>query len=417
MTIAYLANSFPERIESYVGEEITELRRQGADVIACGIRKPAQACAHAADDFTDVVYVFPLRIFASAKASWLFLKHGFLIREFLWRAVSGDDSPSRKLRALVHTWLGAYVAVQLHNRGVRHVHVHHGYFGAWVGMVAARILNAGFSMTLHGSDLLVRPHFLDIKLKHCEFCFTVSEFNRRFILDRYPFVRKAKVLVQRLGIDVAQWQPMAQQRGKEFCILTAGRLHAVKNQAFLVRACHALIASGVRCRCLIAGEGEERGRLEQLISQLGLREQVVLLGHVPREDLSSLYAAADAVVLTSHSEGLPVTLMEAMAMERIVVAPEITGMAELVVPGKTGFLYQPGSLEDFFAKLLVVMHGGRMLVSMRQAARDHVEQHFNSATNVACAAATLLEQINQRPAPGQVQLREETYENSVLQQI
>ena len=74
------------------------------------------------------------------------------------------------------------------DRGVDHIHVHHGYFGSWIGMVAARLLGVNFSMTLHGSDLLLNGAYLDTKLKHCRFCVTISEYNRRYILEHFPAI-------------------------------------------------------------------------------------------------------------------------------------------------------------------------------------------------------------------------------------
>ena len=77
-----------------------------------------------------------------------------------------------------------------------------------------------------------------------------------------------------------------------------------------------------------------------------LERDVELLGHVPHSQLANLYAQCDAVVLTSRSEGIPLVLMEAMAHARIVIAPRITGIPELVRDGDTGFLYAPQSAED-----------------------------------------------------------------------
>ena len=88
--------------------------------------------------------------------------------------------------------------------------------------------------------------------------------------------------------------------------------------------------------CLIAGEGPERRNLESLIRRCGLEERVTLLGHVPREHMDSLYDRADVVVLTSRSEGIPLVLMEAMARGKIVLAPAITGIPELVIAGRDG---------------------------------------------------------------------------------
>ena len=85
-----------------------------------------------------------------------------------------------------------------------HIHVHHGYFGSWVGMVAGRLMDVGFSMTLHGSDLLMHGIYLDIKLEDCAFCLTVSEYNRHYILDHYVHVDPQKLVVARLGVDVSE---------------------------------------------------------------------------------------------------------------------------------------------------------------------------------------------------------------------
>ena len=95
-----------------------------------------------------------------------------------------------------------------------------------------------------------------------------------------------------------------------------------------------------------------------------------MLGHVPREQMDSLYDRADVVALTSRSEGIPLVLMEAMARGRIVLAPAITGIPELVIPGKTGFLYKPGSLEDFVDRLLFIHSLLRAQTSCRQTSVD-----------------------------------------------
>ena len=96
-------------------------------------------------------------------------------------------------------------------------------------------------------------------------------------------------------------------------VLAVGRLHPVKNYTFLLKVCRAMLARGLPFHCRIVGEGPERAQLESLIENWSLQQHVVLLGHIARGDLPSLYDEADVVVLTSHSEGIPLVLMEAMA--------------------------------------------------------------------------------------------------------
>jgi glycosyltransferase involved in cell wall biosynthesis len=203
-------------------------------------------------------------------------------------------------------------------------------------------------------------------------------------------------------------------------------LHAVKDHAFLVRACAQLRAYSSRFECLVAGEGPERSHLESLIRKYGLGAQVTLLGHVPNEKMDSLYARADVVVLTSRSEGIPLVLMEAMAGGKLVLAPEITGIPELVIAGKTGFLYRPGSLADFVARLLFlyslvkpshrpeapsqIFSAAKQLDWVRHGARVQVRHNFNRTKNLQSFGDLFM----QRTAP---QSRRFGDENSVLQQI
>jgi colanic acid/amylovoran biosynthesis glycosyltransferase len=338
----------------------------------------------------------------------------------------GQESPLRRVKALLHTLLGAGYAALLRDYEVNHIHAHHGYFGSWIAMVAARLLGIDFSLTLHGSDLLRDACYLDVKLAHCSFCLTVSEYNRRFILDNYPGVAARKLIVARLGVAVDEHVnslELRPSRNRPLSLLAVGRLHAVKDHAFLVRACAQLQAAGVQFECSIAGDGPERRRLETLVRNLGLEERVTLLGQVPREQMHSLYDRADVVVLTSRSEGIPLVLMEAMARGKIVLAPATTGIPELVTPGLTGFLYQPGSMGDFLSRLLfihsllqqesrhsTIPSAAHRLDCVRYAARVQVRHNFNRSKNLDSFANS----FQQRIAP---QTESLPYAHSLLQQV
>ena len=386
--VAYLSNQFPSPVEPYVVEEIRELRKRGVDVIPCSARRANGM----RDDglkplVAETLYLQPLQIGLLLRAARLCLRRFGLLADLVERVlVRGSESPARKVRALLHTWLGAYYALTLEALGVEHIHVHHGYFASWIAMVAARLLGIGFSITLHGSDLLLHAAYLDTKLKHCKFCVTVSEFNRRHILQHYAEVEPDKVVVRRMGVDpLSQAPPAPEVERAAACLimLAAGRLHPVKNHAFLVRVCRRLKDRGICFLCLIAGEGAERSSLEKLIRDLDLQGCVKLLGHLPRRQLDTYYSMCDLVVLTSRSEGIPLVLMEAMAYGRTVLAPTITGIPELVVDGQTGFLYRPGSVEDFVAQVEMICNSQSALGPLHRAARQYVLEHFNRERNLA----------------------------------
>lgn len=417
-TVAYLANQFPVAVEPYVIEEIRELRRRGVKVVSGTVRKP-QPFNKPANSSADIC-LEPVLLSTLLRAFLLAAKRWKNISPLITRVLlKGNESLSLRLKALMHTFLGACYATLLQDQELDHIHVHHGYFGSWIAMTAAYLLGVPFSVTLHGSDLLLHQTYLDEKLRRCRFCITISEYNRQYILQRFPEIDPEKIMVSRLGVDVA---PPANEitfpasPKKKFAILAAGRLHAVKNHAFLIHACAGLRDLGLEFECTIAGDGPERHRLEWLISQKHLQDHVTLLGHIAPREMNSLYRRADLFVLTSLSEGLPLVLMEAMANDLLVLAPAITGIPELISPEKTGFLYHPGNPDDLLGKILAVyrMHkesgSARKLLQIRHAARIKVFQDFNRQKNLDRFAEVFLQSISTQPWSS-------PHENSVLQQV
>lgn len=434
LTIAYLANLLPSAVEPYVMEEIEELRKRGVRVVAGSARRPRPQTAEMSN---PQIVLQSWNSVVLASAAVLCARKWDLLAPLLKRILfSGREGVAQRMKAVVHTFLGACYAKLLEGRGVDHIHVHHGYFASWIAMTAARLMRVPFSMTLHGSDLLLHGTYLDTKLSQCAFCVTISEYNRNHILQRYPSVDAAKVLVSRLGVDVCEKADLPKGcAGDSFRILTVGRLHAVKDHGFLVRACSELATRGLQFQCEIAGDGPERKRLQRLISSGGLGERVRLLGQARREDVNSLYDRADLVVITSRSEGIPLVLMEAMARGKIVLAPAITGIPELIRRGQTGFLYEPGSMRDFVRQVLRIHALGQPMVAEKlarkiewrdcpspaqwakgplekigRAAREQVHRNFNRKINVEKFAELFIERVRAGS-------ERSTHENPFLQQV
>jgi colanic acid/amylovoran biosynthesis glycosyltransferase len=424
LTVAYLANQFPSQVEPYVSDEIEELRRRGVHVIAGSVRRPGAQL-----EASPEIVLQPISPIVLLRAFWLCIQRWSRVSDLICRALfHGRESPVQRVKALLHTWLGAAYAVMLQGRDIDHIHAHHGYFGSWIAMAAARLLDRDFSFTLHGSDLLLHGSYLDTKLATCRFCLTISQFNRDFILEHYPQVAREKILVSSLGVEVSDRILPARRIGPNdrIHLLAVGRLHRVKDHAFLVQACAELHTRGIDFECSIAGDGPERRRLQSQISARGLEDRVHLLGHVSRQQLDSLYGRADLVVLTSRSEGIPLVLMEAMARGKIVLAPAITGVPELVIHGKTGFLYEPGSLADFVDRLRFIhsllqakdcphsnpylLSAARQLDWIRHAAHAQVRHNFNRTANLKSFGDLFLARV----APRQTSLPDA---NLVLQQI
>jgi colanic acid/amylovoran biosynthesis glycosyltransferase len=417
-TVAYIANQFPSSIEPYVMDEISELRRRGVRVICCSGKRtpisenPANELGPAELAFRNEAHALwplsPVKLALAARR----LGSGRRDLRPLLQAVFQErkGSRSQSLRVLGHTLLGAALANELAPLEVEHIHAHHGYFASWMALVAARLLGIGFSFTLHGSDLLLHGSLLAAKLRFCRFCVTVSNFNRDYILDHFLSIPASRVFVQRLGVDCVPPSAEASPSSDEqpFLLLSVGRLNRVKNHRFLIQACAALRDEGRDFRCWIAGEGPERLVLERQIEALQVQARVRLLGHIPRADLPDYYQRAGLVVLTSLSEGIPVVLMEAMARQKLVLAPAITGIPELVEHARTGFLYEPGSMRDFLSALSWILDRRSSLAHVGRAAAASVSANYNREINLPSFADQFLERI---ASP------DHAHENSLLQQV
>jgi colanic acid/amylovoran biosynthesis glycosyltransferase len=395
LTIAYLTNRFPSAVEPYVPDEIREFQKRGVVVQPCSVLRPVDAATDAAGQ--DVFYLFPCGAWSITRTTWLWMLQFWKLRAMWKRVLRGPESLFRKLKTLPHAWLGACLALRLQGRHIEHIHVHHGYFASWVAMVAAQLSGISFSMTLHGSDLLLHDAYLNLKLESCAFCVTISEFNRQFILRRFPRVSAGKIALQRMGVDCpslpASTLPVKSVASR-FRLLCVGRLQAVKNHAFLIRACRLLKDRGLEFSCDLAGDGPERGELERLIRELDLEAEVQLFGHVPRAKLDGLYERADLVVLTSLSEGIPLVLMEAMARAKPVLAPAITGIPELIADGQNGFLFPSGCLDAFVRQIETIRDTYSALGPLRQAARQRVIEKFNRKKNLAAFCDEFLARLN-----------------------
>jgi colanic acid/amylovoran biosynthesis glycosyltransferase len=411
-TVAYIANEFPCAVEPYVKDEIAELRRRRVRVIPCSGKRVSPHALSREDSqlWQETRFFQPLsddelmratrRLYSNPPALWHSLKP--IVFEC-------GTSPIKRLRALGHTVMGAAMAEQLAPLGVQHIHAHHGYFSSWMALVASRLMGIGFSFTLHGSDLLLRADLLAAKLRSCAFCVTVSDFNRNYILQRYPSTQPSKVIVQRLGVDRVFRAPERDNvNQRRFCLLAVGRLHGVKNYELLIQACDALRNQGLEFICWIIGDGPQRSALQRQVDELRLHDRVFLIGQISREALDSYYRHADLVVMTSRSEGIPVVLMEAMARGKLVLAPAITGIPELIEHRRTGFLYEPGSLSDLLESVVWILSNQHFLTDVPRAAAAYVACYYNRLRNLRSFADQFLDRIPKSDG---------LYAHPVLQQI
>jgi colanic acid/amylovoran biosynthesis glycosyltransferase len=361
--IAYLTGRYPAISHSFILREVLALRRLGVDVRTMSIWAPAPEHLLSPadrDEAARTYYALPPRlreiVAANLRALWPAPRR--YVDTLAYALRLGTGGPRHRLRQLFHFAEAVLFWRQCLRDGVRHVHAHFNSNSADAAMLVARIGGDGWSwsFTIHGSAEFSRPEasFIREKIRTARFVVCVSEHGRAQLEARVPPSEWPKLRLVRSGIDPREYagRPAAgvpDRRGLH--VLNVGRLVPLKNQAILIPAIAELRRRGVPARLTIVGDGPERETLMALVRDSELADHVALVGNVGQHHIGAHYASADVFCLPSLSEGLPVVLLEAMAMELPIVATRVAGVPELIAHGENGLLVDPGDHEALIAAL------------------------------------------------------------------
>ena len=347
--IGYIVSRFPKISETFILDEILELQKRGVDIEVFSLLKEQESKVHSEAEKLKTRIHYPRLCGAAvwlAQFHWLSHHPSLYVRS--WRkALFGNlDSFSFFLRALFVVPVAAYFALEMKRRNIQHVHAHWATHPALAAFLIRELTGIPYSITAHAHDLYVNRSMLQEKLAGADFIVTISDYNRTFLRAYGAEVHK-KVQVVHCGISPDVFRPRTRSEPtREMSILCVASLNDYKGHRYLMEGCSILKTLGVPFHCYLAGDGPERARIEAQVEQLGLEKQVSLLSWQTRDEILRLMKKVDVVALPSivtsngKQEGIPVALMEAMAMEIPVVATRISGLPELIEDGKTGFLVE-----------------------------------------------------------------------------
>jgi colanic acid/amylovoran biosynthesis glycosyltransferase len=229
--------------------------------------------------------------------------------------------------------------------GSLRLHAHFGTNSAEVAMLVNALGGPPYSFTVHGPDEFLRPMGLDEKIHRAAFVVAISSFGRSQLLlrSRQPDWRKVKVV--HCGLEESFHQVAAATPAPRR-LICVGRLCEAKGQLLLIEAAALLAGKGLAFELVLAGDGPMRQDVEQLIQKYGLGDRVRVTGWISSNQVREEILAARALVLPSFAEGLPVVIMEAMALRRPVLSTYVAGIPELVRHGEEGWLVPAGSLGE-----------------------------------------------------------------------
>jgi len=292
-------------------------------------------------------------------------------------------------------WLKSFGAV--------HVHAHFGTNSAELVMLARALGGPSYSFTVHGPEEFDKPQFLGIgeKVRRSAFVVAISSYGRSQLYRWVEHAHWPKVKVVHCGLDpafhdVAPAPPPAALR-----LVCVGRLCEQKGQLILVEATARLAAKGIRFDLILVGDGEMRSELEASIEKHALGKRVRITGWISSEQVREEILAARGLVLPSYAEGLPVVVMEAMALRRPVLTTCVAGIPELIQQNKSGWLIPPGSIDALTAAMEELLsRSPEELRLVGESAHARVVERHSIDIEAAKLAVLFRESCQQHPTRG-----------------
>jgi len=349
MKVAYLVNQYPHVSHSFIRREILALEAQGVTVERFSVRPSGATLVDPGDQAeqkrTQVILAAGAAGLLGALIKWK-LRHPIRYLRALRMAIRvGRRSERGVLRHMIYLAEACVLAQKLQECGAEHLHAHFGTNSATVALLTRILGGPTYSFTVHGPEEFDHPEELSLgsKIEHASMVVGISDFGKSQLFRWCGYEHWPKVQVVRCGVDAAFLgggpQPVSDNRR----LVCVGRLSEQKGQLIILEALHLLNKEGIDFEMVLAGDGPMRGIIEKHIKDKGLEGKVRITGWISGDTVKQEMLAARVFVLPSFAEGLPVVLMEALALGRPVVTTYVAGIPELVQPGVNGWLIPAGS--------------------------------------------------------------------------
>jgi glycosyltransferase involved in cell wall biosynthesis len=386
MKIAYLVNLYPKVSHSFI-------RREIAGVEACGIqvaRFSIRSCSSELIDETDklelektqvVLEIGMFRLLFSLLRLALTRPMRFAIAFKLMLQVSrfSDRSLWHHLAYLAE----ASVLIDwFSDSGIAHIHAHFGTNSTTVAMLCHTLGGPSYSFTVHGPEEFDKLKIiaLEEKIKRATFVVAVSSFGKSQLYRWCHHQQWSKIHQIHCGVDELFLTQPPIPIPKAPRLVCVGRLCEQKGHLLLVEAARRLTAEGLPLKLVLVGDGPLRSQIETQIAQLNLQDSIEITGWASNSQVQQQILNSRAMVLPSFAEGLPVVIMEALALGRPVISTYVAGIPELVAPGICGWLVPAGSVEALTAAMRSALQlPEEQLEHMGRVGAGRVAQHHNAA--------------------------------------
>jgi glycosyltransferase involved in cell wall biosynthesis len=401
--IAYLISQYPAYSHTFILREVLQLRQFGVQIDVASINLPDRAF----DKLTEIERQEAEQTF--------YIKYQGVVQAVLALIKTLAFNPVGLFRGIKHAiklggWnikrvsyhffylieallLGHWMQAQ----NVQHLHVHFATPAASVGLLVKTVFGYSFSFTVHGPDEFydVTGYNLLEKIITADFVFCISHYARSQVMKLSPVQSWSKFDVCRLGVDTQRFIPTAKVKANKTCqLLCVGRLTSAKGQAILLASVAQLKQLDTLVHLTLVGMGPDQQSLKNYAESLDIMSQVMFTGAIDQDHILAYYNLADIFVLPSFAEGLPVVLMEAMAMEIPCITTAITGVPELIQHGQNGILVSASDTEGLTQAIKQLAENQELRQQLGKAGRLKIVSDYELHKNTLYLYEKLIQRIN-----------------------
>ena len=375
---------------AWVAAELKVLAEKGINIDLYSMRRPHQSFfgsdwANKISQQTECLYPLPiLSFFFSILASPFLFRGRFF--SGLWNALW---SPRENIRArfagLAHFFVACHWARQIRPKNYQLIHSQWIQSGGTIGFYASWLLDIPFSFTGHAVDLFRDRCALKDKVEHADFIIAISQFHKDFYIAEGASAEKIHIVY--CGIDLDEYAYSYSESKDPVRILSFGRLVEKKGYSILIEACGLLRDLGLDFHCEIAGSGPEYGALKKLTASLNLDKRITITGKALNQEeieewmrTGDIFAQPCCWSADNDVDGIPRSLMEAMAVGIPSISTAVAGIPDLIEHMKTGLLIAEQDAEELAKAIKLIIDDPSLRQELSKGGRQLIEQRFNLAT-------------------------------------
>ena len=375
---------------AWVAAELKVLGEKGIHIDLYSMRRPHQSFfssewANRISQNTECLYPLPIIpfIFSILVAPFLFKVRFFsTLGNALW-------SPRENIRArvagLAHFFVACHWARKIRSKNYQLIHSQWIQSGGTIGFCASQLLGVSFSFTGHAVDLFRDRCALRDKIEHADFIIAISKFHKDFYITEGANPEKIHVVY--CGIDLDEYAYSYSESQAPMKILSFGRLVEKKGYSTLIEACALLRDLGLEFQCEIAGSGPEYAKLKELTASLSVGDQVTITGQALKQEeieewmsTGNIFAQPCCWSADNDVDGIPRSLMEAMAVGLPSIATNVAGIPDLIEDQTTGLLIPEHDAEALAKAIESLIDDPLLRYHLSKSGRQIIEQRFNLET-------------------------------------